>query len=73
MKKLVTILIALCMLTGYSTECVADVIDVFTDNQLSSTEKTIAIDVMTEKLEILYENLSNDINPYGLNRNCNCY
>lgn len=72
MKKMITILIALCMLTGYPTECVAEVIGVFEDSQLSTTEKSIAIDVITEKLETLYENLSNDINPYGLNRNCNC-
>ena len=64
MKKLISIICALCLLSGYPTESVFEVIEVFADSEYSVQEKEIAISVVTKQLEDLYECLVNGENPY---------
>ena len=73
MKKLISIICALCLLSGYPTECVPKVIEIFADPEYSVQEKEIAISVVTEQLEGLYECLVNGENPYAKHHICNQY
>ena len=71
MKKLIAVLSALCLLTGFSTDCIPEVVEIFSDPAYSVAEKRIAIEVVTEQLEDLYNCLANGENPYAQGRNCN--
>ncbi len=71
MKKLIGIITALCLLSGFSTDCISDVVEVFADPAYTVQQKETAIEVVTEQLEDLYNCLLNGENPYSSDRNCN--
>jgi len=73
MKKLISIICALCLLSGYPTDCVYEVMEVFADPEYSMMQKEIAISVVTEQLEDLYYCLRNGENPYDKHHSCNPY
>lgn len=73
MKRLIAILGALCMLSGFPKDCVYEVVDVFSNLEYSAYEKAVAIEVVSKQLEDLYDCLANGENPYAKNRNCNVY
>lgn len=73
MKKLISIICALCLLAGYPTDCASEVIEVFADPEYSMVEKEIANSVVTEQLENMYDCLWHGENPYGKHHSCNPY
>jgi len=70
MKKLIAIIVALCAISGYSTDVIPEVIAVIVESEASVYEKEKAIEVVTEDLESLYDCLVNDVNPYSKYHSC---
>ncbi len=71
MKKLIAIIIALCAISGYPMDVVSEVVSIFAECDATAYEKVVAIEVVTEDLENLYDCLVNDINPYDKYHSCN--
>lgn len=71
MKKLIAIIIALCAISGYPMDVVSEVVSIFAECDATAYEKAVAIEVVTEDLENLYDCLVNDINPYEKYHSCN--
>ena len=69
MKKLIAILTALCLLSGYPLSCISEVEAVFADTSYSPYVKLKALEVVTEQLERQYNCIINEEPIYGHNYN----